>query len=506
LASLSKNLVANFIGKSWTSALSVLLIPVYIKIMGLESYGLVGFYITLSSVFGILDLGIGSTMNRELARRTVRDELAGSERDLVRTLEIIYWTIAVVIGLIVIFFAPLITQNWLQGQKLPHHIILRTVQLMGGALALQFPMSLYQGGLLGLQKQVAVNAMLVIHGTLRGLGAVLALYMVSPTVEVYFGWQVISSFIGSISFFIIIWMNLPKAPERARFKVGILQEIWKYAAAISANAFIGIILSQLDKVILSKMLNLRMFAYYSIATTASSVIWMIVIPFSTAAFPNLVQMHELGQDLKLRNFFHTSSQTLSLLLLPASAVLIVFSKQILLLWTHNPAIVENSHLLVSCLVFGTMLNGIATFPVDNAMAFGWPQLVTYTNLTQAVAIVPLIIIMVHEFQGLGAAIVWIILNSIYIIFMIPIFFKRYLTEEKTKWYIQDVFFPLAVAFLICLLSQFAMPGIKNTIILAIWVVLTGVVALVATALALPHIRQKAFSIIQRKSDAIHNIN
>lgn len=31
--------------------------------MGIEAYGLVGFYATLSSALGILDLGIGATMS-----------------------------------------------------------------------------------------------------------------------------------------------------------------------------------------------------------------------------------------------------------------------------------------------------------------------------------------------------------------------------------------------------------------------------------------------------------
>lgn len=489
MASLSRNLIANFIGRSWTAALGILLIPIYIKFMGIESYGLVGFYLTLTTVFGILDLGIGSTMNRELARRSVGSDIIGSQRDLVRTLETIYWLIAIFIGLLVIFCAPFIAHTWIQGQKLPPDVVLRTVQLMGVSIAFQFPISLYQGGLMGLQKQVLVNIILITHGTLRSVGAVCVLYFISPTISAYFTWQAIISFIGSLGFFMAIWLSLPKSGKRARFKKTIIDEIWKYAAALSANALIGIVLTQLDKVVLSRMLPLKMFAYFSIATTVSSVIWMIVSPFSAAAFPNLVQMHELKQEEKLRNFFHSSSQLLSLILLPVAAMLVVFSSQILLLWMHDPAIVENCHLIVSCLVFGTMLNGIATFPIDNAMAFGWPQLITYTNLIQAVAIVPLIIVMVHTFKGVGAAMVWIILNSIYIIFMIPIFFRRYFKSEKIKWYVNDIFLPALTAFAVCLISRSVIHVEQSRLNIAVWLLCTGITALGCTALTLGSIRK-----------------
>jgi len=490
MPSLSRNLIANFIGRSWTSVLAMVLIPIYIKFMGIEAYGLVGFYLTLNGVFGILDLGIGATMNRELARRSVGNDYQGSQRDLVRTLELIYWAISIIIGVIVVFFAPFIATTWIKTQNLSVETVLRTVQIMGVALALQFPMSMYQGGLMGLQKQVLVNVILVIHGTLRGAGAVLALYLVSPTIITYFVWQAIASLIGTFAFLIAVWVHLPVSNKLAKFNMSILKEIWKFAAALSANALIGIILSQLDKVILSRMLTLKMFAYYSIATTAASVIWMIILPFSNAIFSDLVQMHELDNKQDIKLFFHKSSQILSLVLLPISAVFVIFSREILILWMHDVALANSCYLIVSFLVFGTMLNGIVSIPCNNAMAFGWPQLITYTNLIQSIILIPLIIVMVNWLQGVGAGISWIILNSVYIIFMVPVFFKRFLEKEKTKWYLQDVFLPMLVAFGVCLISFLCFPKtLLKPLILGGWLISTGIIVTIATGFTLPHIRK-----------------
>jgi len=78
--------------------LSILFIPFYLRFMGIEAYGLVGFYLALSNVLGILDLGLGSTMNRELARVSAKEGSATAQRDIVRTLEVIYWGIAIIAG------------------------------------------------------------------------------------------------------------------------------------------------------------------------------------------------------------------------------------------------------------------------------------------------------------------------------------------------------------------------------------------------------------------------
>ena len=482
--SLGKNIVVNYIGRSWSSILAIALIPVYIKFMGIEAYGLVGFFATITSIMGLLDLGIGATMTRELARKSVNGDQENSQRDLVRTLEIIYWGIAVLAGLFIYFGAFFIADFWVNSEHIPSSSIVSAIQLMGISFAFQFPTSLYQGGLMGLQRQVLSNILLIILSTIRGGGAILALWLIAPNIVIFFQWQVIISVIGSIVFFTAMWYSLPKSTRGAKFKVQIILVIWKYAAAISANALLGIILSQLDKVILSKMLSLKMFGYYSIAATVSSAIWMIIIPFNSSLFPSLVQLYERNDMAQLRKIFHTYTQWLSLILFPVCAVIMVFSKQILSIWINDPLIAENSHLIVSLLVFGTMLNGIVSLPANCAPAFGWPLLITYTNLFQAFLIVPLIVFMVYWFEGVGAGIAWIIMNSTYVIFMSPIFFKRYFKEEKRDWYIKDILLPGVVAFTICIISWLVFPILTSSFSIIIWIIVTGLVSMITTAFSL----------------------
>ena len=482
--SLGKNIIVNYIGRTWSSIIAIALIPIYIKFMGIEAYGLVGFFATITSVLGLLDLGIGATMNRELARRSVSGDQENSRRDLVRTLEIIYWGLAILAGFFIYFGSSFIANFWVNSEDIPSTNIVSAIQLMGLSFAFQFPTSLYQGGLMGLQRQVLVNIINIILSTIRGGGAILVLWLIAPNIVVFFQWQVIVSVLGSIMFFGAIWYSLPKSSRVAKFKFQIINDIWKYAAAISANALLGIILSQLDKVILSKMLSLKMFGFYSIAATVSSAIWMIIIPFNSALFPSLVQLYEKKDMIQLRRLFHTSSQWLSLILFPVCAVIMVFSKQILLLWINDPLIAENSHLIVSLLVFGTMLNGIVSLPANCAPAFGWPLLVTYTNLFQAFLIIPLIVFMVYWHEGIGAGIAWIIMNSTYVIFMVPIFFKKYFKEEKSEWYIMDILLPGVVAFSICIVSWLIFPSLVSPIFIFLWIIITGLVSLIATAFSL----------------------
>lgn len=155
--------------------------------------------------------------------------------------------------------------------------------------------------------------------------------------------------------------------------------------------------------------------------------------------------------------------------------------------------VENCHLIVSFLVFGTMLNGIASIPGYSASAFGWPQLITYTNATQALIIIPIIVGMVYWLQGVGAAIAWVVLNSTYVVFMVPIYFRRYLSEEQGEWYLRDVAVPALAAFSICLFSLLIVPTIHTSLAICGRLTVTGMIAIGMTGLTLPYVRNLAYS-------------
>lgn len=68
-----------------------------------------------------------------------------------------------------------------------------------------------------------------------------------------------------------------------------------------------------------------------------------------------------------------------------------------------------------------MLNGMVSAPGYAAAAFGWPQLITCTNLIQTIAIIPLIVGLVLWLGGVGTGVVWIALNSTYLLFTVPRF-------------------------------------------------------------------------------------
>ena len=194
---------------------------------------MVGVYLALFAVFSLLDLGLGTTLNRELTSLSARAGSAQAMRDLVRTLELIYWALAIVIGVLLTALAPLIANYWINAGGLSTGTIQNAIVIMGVAIALQFPFTLYSGGLMGLQRQVVLNGITATMATIRALGAVLILWLISPTIEAFFLWQLSASLVQTLIARVVLQKRLPKPHDRARFRADLVVRVWRFASGVT---------------------------------------------------------------------------------------------------------------------------------------------------------------------------------------------------------------------------------------------------------------------------------
>ena len=61
------NSIANLLGKFWGALSNFIFLPIYISLIGIENYSIIAFTLILTSIMSILDVGLTSTLSRELA-------------------------------------------------------------------------------------------------------------------------------------------------------------------------------------------------------------------------------------------------------------------------------------------------------------------------------------------------------------------------------------------------------------------------------------------------------
>lgn len=488
MSRLKRNVVANLAGRFWTALLSLVMVPLYVNILGVEAYGLVGLYATLLAVFSLLDLGFSTTLNRELARLSTEPGRAQEARNLVRTIEVVYWALAGVIAVVMLLVSPVIAQHWVHAQHLSTATVQQAVFAMGLVVALQFPFALYQGGLLGLQRQVELNVLMAVMATAQSGGVLLILWFVSPTIQAFFGWQLLVNALQTILSAILLWRYLPAAAGRLRFRKEALASIWHFAAGVMGITILALILGQLDKIILSTLLPLTAFGYYVLAGNVASQLYAVVYPIFQALFPRFSQLVALGDEPALKRLYHQSCQFLSVAVLPMATILALFAPEVLRLWIRNPAVVANAHLPMTLLVIGTALNGLMNLPYAIMLAYGWTKLPLYQNAIAVILVVPLLLWSASHYGGPGAAAVSIVLNGGYVLIGIQILHMRLLKGEKASWYLRDVGLPLAGALAVAVLGRIVFPTQASTAVTLVWLAGVSALTLAASALAAPFIR------------------
>lgn len=486
---IKQNIAANFGGRAWQALMSLAFVPLYIKFMGIESYGLVGVFASLQALFGLLDMGLSTTLNREMARLSVLPGKTGEMRHLVRTLEMIYWGMAVIIGIAVVGLSAPIAHHWVKTDKLSPSTVQQALMITGGVLAFQWPVSLYSGGLMGLQKQVLLNGVESGVATLRGVGAVLVLWLISPTILAFFTWQIFMSLFNTSVMSVFLWRSIPKTGHRPHFQKDMILNVWRFTAGMTGISLSAIILNQTDKIILSKILSLEMFGYYSLATLVAGTLYRFIGPVFTAVFPRFSQLVSLNDKNALRELYHKGCQLMSVMILPAAMVVSLFSSEILLLWTGNPSIVSNTHEVVSILIVGTALNGLMGLPYALQLAHAWTKLTFYTNIIACIVLVPMIYFLCIRYGVVGAASAWVILNTSYVLICIQIMHSRLLKGEQWRWYLKDVGVPWLAALIIVIFWRLLIPSEMSKIAMLIYLLGVSTTSLIATAFATSVTRQ-----------------
>jgi len=493
----SINILANLLGQSWSVIVSIAVIPLYIKFLGIEAYGLLGFYMMLQGALQVLDLGLSPTMNRELARYSTMPEKAGEARDLVRTLEVGYWLLGMVIGAAVAGAAPFFTHHWLNIGGLPPEDVQTALMMMGVLVALQWPQSFYGSGLMGLQKQVLVNSVGIPMSAVSSGGAVLILWLVSPTITALLSWQILVSVIQVALATILLWRSLPISGRPPRFNKNLLGNIWRFAAGMSGITLAGVILTQLDKVILSRMLSLEMFGYYSLAGAVGRGLYVVITPVFNAILPRLSALVAVGDTAGLKNVYHYGSQLMAVLLLPLAVLVSLFSYDVILLWTGNPETAINASPIVSILVIGTSLNGLMNIPYALQLANGWTRIGLYITASLIVTFVPAIIVLTTYYGAVGAASAWLMLNIIYLLVGMPITHMYLLVGEARWWFTEDVGLPLVITLLVAGSGRFIVQSPMSPMEAIGCLSAILLFSMLAAAFVAPRIREQVVLIVRK---------
>ncbi len=490
--SLKKNILANYASQIYVTLIGIIMVPLYVKYMGAEAYGLVGFFVMMQAWFQLLDMGLAPTLVRETARHHGGGVDALSYLRLVRALEIIFLIVALVGGMVIFFASSYISRNWLKASELGVDEVKTAVQLMAIIIAMRWMCCLYRSAISGSERLVWLGKFNSILATFRFAAVLLVLIFVGVTPSIFFSFQLVAEAIELSGLMFYSYHILPKLPQGQQLTLDwmSLKLKLKFSLAIAFTSSVWVLVTQTDKLVLSKILPLAEYGYFTLAVLVANGVMMISGPISSALLPRMSKLEAEGDNVGLIRLYRQATQFIAVLVGATSVTLAFCAEPLLWSWTGDKVL---AHQTASVLTLYALGNGVLTlvaFPYYLQYAKGDLRLHLIGNAWFVVVLIPSIIIATKQYGGIGAGYVWLGLNLLIFVSWLPLVHRKFIPGLNFKWYVEDILYILLPVITVGYLLSIFIHVISSRWMQIAEISMMGIVLLVTGAFASSVIRAK----------------
>jgi O-antigen/teichoic acid export membrane protein len=437
---LKSNIIFNFLGSAWLGILTLAVTPIQVHLLGVEAFGFVGLISILQVLLGSLDLGISATVTKVVS--SDHSNRRSASANTVNTASSVYWVIALLIAVLLWMNSAKVALFWLSRTSLDPATVTLGVQIIAVYLGLRWPVAFYTGVIGGLQRMDVLNIVKAGVQTLRLVGGVVVLFFV-PDLVAFLVWFAISSAVELLVYAVLTYRLLPTLRLWPYFSLTSFKDIWKYSAAMNLIALTALVLSQADRLVVTKFLSLEALGYYSIAYNASIVISLVQSAINSATFPAYSHSFSSGRHADLLSRYDKASQLMGLAVALPCFALVFFGHEILQIWISTK-VADEAAVTMVWLALGFFLNSVISNAHMVAMACGQPNLSLKVNLLAPVFYIPALYFLVPQYGISGAAAAYAGLNVYYVVTLVPMVQAQVLKQGMGMW-LRANFLPFVLA-------------------------------------------------------------
>ena len=437
--SIRLNTIANLVGLAYSTLINVTFFPLYLDYLGAEAFGLVGFFTVLQAWTQLLDMGMSPMLSRQTAYFRGQGTDFTKLKKLLRSLELIILFIAIFVISTITINSKWIAYNWLNVATLDLKNITYSISLMGWIVALGLFSSLYRSGIRGMEEQVWLNLANIVLITLKFVGSFLLLLLITREFVDFFVYQLVVAIIELLILGYTFYHFIqPASKVGITFFWNIIKPFLPFAGGIAYTAGIWILLTQTDKLILSKILPLSKYGYFALVTVASGGIIQVSGAISQAILPRMTNLFSRGNEKDLLKLYRASTQYMAIVILPLSGVIALFSHEFIFAWTGNQMASEWAAPILLWFALGNGILSITAFQYYLQFAHGNIKMhIIYNSITACIQI-PVIIYTAFHFGAEGVAFVWFLLRTISFIVWTPIVHHKFAAGMHRQWLTNDI--------------------------------------------------------------------
>jgi O-antigen/teichoic acid export membrane protein len=463
----------NILGGVWSGGLLLVATPVLVAAYGLDRFGLIGLWMTLQVVLGLVDFGLSSTLGRQLARSVDAASEDDDSPNVLVTFETVTWLVSTAILLVALYIGSSSDRQWLDSKSIPQSEVDIAVGLMIAALGLQFPSLLYSGGLIGVSRHKELNTIQILVNTVRWAGGAALAFGGAPLVS-FFGLQAATSLFQSFALRTALRSAMQLGRE-GHFLMSVLKRHSEFAVGMAGTSVLAVIIANADRVLISVMLSTEDIGRYSVAFIACGVIQMLLTPFYRVYFPKFSLLAASKKIDALQTEYFSSCRWLATFMMPTVLCLCMFSEEVLSLWLGTADHITASVLVV--LAGGVGAASLSWLQGALQQAFGTTSLHLGMLALAVLVGLPIALFCISRFGIVGATALWVVHGLISLTVEPWLMHRRFLRGQLALWYRSALLVPFVASTIVVMVAKLLMPDNLGRWGAAGWLIATGIIAI-----------------------------
>lgn len=443
MAKLRHNIIANYTSQIYSALVGILSVPVYAQHLGIEAFGVIGFYVTLQACFQALDVGLSTTLSRESSLYSADRSRQFIFSRVKSILERFFFGTAACSIVIFYLGAEWISVNWIKANQVAPSTIVLTLQLMGIIIAFRWLSCLYRGMSIGFELQVWLAKLNIGVNTARFLIPLPFIIYFDVGLAFYFYMQLmvaIAEFLflyskirGQLKTMRTAQLGCTVSADRSEF-----ERILKFAYGVAITSVIWVILTQTDKLVLSKVLPLDEYGRFSMAVTLAGGISLITAPITMAMLPRMTGIASSGDNVGLLLMYRRLTQLVVTVLTPVTIVLTLTAYSAMFAWTGDAELSMNTSLILAIYAIGNMVMSVGASAYALQYSLGRIRMHVIGNIISALIYVPCVIFAAANHGAIGAATVWLLVNLLYLFIWVPQIHTKLVPNINRQWFGSDI--------------------------------------------------------------------
>lgn len=458
--SIAKNTIYNLLGYGIPLVFAIIFIPLLIKGLGTEKFGILSLAWGIIGYLSFFDFGIGRALTK-----IISEKIGANETE---TIPDLFWTslflmllISSVISFILIFLVPTIVFKFLNIPKVLQSETQNTFYILAASIPLVTTTAGLRGVLEAYQKFAIINAIRTFLGVSSFLVPLLTLFFTHSLFWIVLFLIFIRILVWALYFLhcfklnntLVLWV---------KFNFNLVKQILMLSSWMTITNIIVPLIIYLDRFLIGALVSVAAIAFY--ITPYEVISRMLIIPSALTGvlFPTFSSIYLNNVDF-VKKISLKSIKYIFLILYPAVLILVLFSHELLSIWLDN-TFAANSSIILRLFAIGILFNSIAYIPFTFLQGIGRPDITAKVQIIELPFYV-LTMWFATLYGGINcAAFVWLIRMIVDAVILLLIAKKILILKYNFKWKYIYISLSISAPFLLILVRDI---GLKIILILLV---------------------------------------